>query len=170
MDLGGRVYRRRKDRIKTELVIRNKEANDRYKPRRPATRLTQDDIIQPTNDSCRHLHPHTLLSLALFVFDFATGRYENDLAERYVRALCREISKWNEIENPSRGRDDLFWRRHASLLAPAQIERILEAVQERFEVSSMTRKSQIELNPRAWASQSKYSPQRRRERGGVRRE
>ena len=31
--------------------------------------------------------------------DFATGMYESDLAERYVRALCREIPEWDEIES-----------------------------------------------------------------------
>src|SRR5437016_13869006 len=66
--------------------------------------------------------------------DFATGRYENDLAERYVRALCSEISKWNEIKNPSAVETIYFGGGTPSLLAPAQIERILKAVHERFEI------------------------------------
>ena len=84
--------------------------------------------------------------------DFATGRYENDLAERYVRALCREISKWNEIENPSAVETIYFGGGTPSLLAPAQIERILKAVHERFEVIDDAEVT-IELNPASVGAQ-----------------
>src|SRR5260370_35149028 len=64
--------------------------------------------------------------------DFATGMYESDLAETYVVALCREISTWKEIENPLAVDTIYFGGGTPSLLAPAQIERILKAVHERF--------------------------------------
>jgi oxygen-independent coproporphyrinogen III oxidase len=78
--------------------------------------------------------------------DFATGMYESDLAERYVRALCREISKWNEIENPSAVETIYFGGGTPSLLAPAQIERILKVVHDRFEVIDGAELT-LELNP-----------------------
>src|SRR5260370_8072302 len=60
--------------------------------------------------------------------------YESDLAETYVVALCREISKWNEIEKPFAVDTIYFGGGTPSLLAPAQIERIMKAVHQRFEV------------------------------------
>src|SRR2546425_4124668 len=66
--------------------------------------------------------------------DFATGMYESGLAERYVRALCDEIKKWNEIENSSEIDTIYFGGGTPSLLAPAQIEGILKAVRDRFDV------------------------------------
>src|ERR1700682_4924333 len=84
--------------------------------------------------------------------DFATGMYESDLAERYVVALCREISKWNEIENPFAVDTIYFGGGTPSLLAPAQIERILKAVQERFEVIDGAEVT-IELNPASVGAQ-----------------
>jgi oxygen-independent coproporphyrinogen-3 oxidase len=83
--------------------------------------------------------------------DFATGMYEGDLAERYVRALCREISEWNEIEDPFAVETIYFGGGTPSLLAPAQIERILNAVDERFEVISGAEVT-IELNPASFVS------------------
>jgi len=78
--------------------------------------------------------------------DFATGMYESDLAETYVVALCCEISKWKEIENPFAVDTIYFGGGTPSLLAPAQIERILKAVHERFEVVNGAEVT-IELNP-----------------------
>src|SRR3981081_338000 len=78
--------------------------------------------------------------------DFATGMYESDLAERYVRDLCREISQWNEIENPSAVDTIYFGGGTPSLLTPAQIERILKAVHERFEVIDGEEVT-LEMNP-----------------------
>ncbi len=83
--------------------------------------------------------------------DFATGMYEGDLAERYVRALCREISKWNEVENPSAVETVYFGGGTPSLLAPAQIERILEAVHNRFDVIDGAEVT-IEINPASFVS------------------
>lgn len=78
--------------------------------------------------------------------DFATGMYEGDLAERYVHALCREISKWSEVENPVAVDTIYFGGGTPSLLAPGQIERILQAVHDRFEVVDGAELT-LELNP-----------------------
>jgi len=78
--------------------------------------------------------------------DFATGMYENDLAERYVSAVRSEIWEWNEIENPSAVETIYFGGGTPSLLAPAQIERILGAVHGRFEVVDNAELT-LELNP-----------------------
>jgi oxygen-independent coproporphyrinogen-3 oxidase len=78
--------------------------------------------------------------------DFATGMYESDLAERYVRALCREISVWSEIENPVAVDTVYFGGGTPSLLAPPQIERILKAVHDRFEVIDGAEVT-MEMNP-----------------------
>ncbi len=78
--------------------------------------------------------------------DFATGMYESDLADTYVVALCREISKWKEIENPFAVDTIYFGGGTPSLLAPAQIERILKAVHQRFEVVNGAEVT-LELNP-----------------------
>ena len=84
--------------------------------------------------------------------DFATGMYESDLAETYVVALCREISKWKEIENPFAVDTIYFGGGTPSLLAPEQIERILKAVHERFEVVNGAEVT-IELNPASVGAQ-----------------
>ena len=78
--------------------------------------------------------------------DFATGMYENDLAQRYVSALGREIAEWNEIESPSPIDTIYFGGGTPSLLAPSQIELILRAVPDRFEVLDGAEVT-IELNP-----------------------
>src|SRR5260370_41255467 len=84
--------------------------------------------------------------------DFATGMYESDLAETYVVALCREISKWKEIENPLAVDTIYFGGGTPSLLAPPQIERILKAVHERCEVVNGAEVT-IELNPASVGAQ-----------------
>src|SRR5882762_3649757 len=94
--------------------------------------------------------------------DFATGRYESDLAERYVRALCREISKWNEIENPNAVETIYFGGGTPSLLASAQIERILKAVHERFQVISGAEVT-MEMNPASVSGPDELSNQKLRD-------
>jgi oxygen-independent coproporphyrinogen-3 oxidase len=84
--------------------------------------------------------------------DFATGRYEGDVAERYVRALCGEISKWNEIENPFAVDTIYFGGGTPSLLTSPQIERILKAVHDRFDVLESAEVT-IEINPASVAAQ-----------------
>jgi len=72
--------------------------------------------------------------------------YEKDLAERYVSALGKEIAGWREIESPSSIDTIYFGGGTPSLLAPAQIERILRAVHDRFDVVEDAELT-LELNP-----------------------
>src|SRR6266478_335376 len=69
--------------------------------------------------------------------DFATGMYQSELAERYVKALVKEIATWQEIEIEAGAIVDTiyFGGGTPSLLAPAQVEAILQAVQSRFVVA-----------------------------------
>jgi oxygen-independent coproporphyrinogen-3 oxidase len=78
--------------------------------------------------------------------DFATGMYEGELADRYVNSLIREISKWSEVESPSVADTIYFGGGTPSLLTPSQIELILIAVHDHFEVSDGAEVT-IELNP-----------------------
>jgi oxygen-independent coproporphyrinogen-3 oxidase len=94
--------------------------------------------------------------------DFATGMYESDLAERYVRALCLEIPKWNEIENPVAVDTIYFGGGTPSLLAPTQIERILEMVYDRFEVIKGAEVT-LEMNPASVSSTDELSNEKLRD-------
>lgn len=78
--------------------------------------------------------------------DFATGMYESNLAERYVRTLIREIEEWAEVGSPFAVDTIFFGGGTPSLLAPAQIARILKAVRDRFDVRDGAEVT-IELNP-----------------------
>src|SRR4030081_1777600 len=78
--------------------------------------------------------------------DFATGMYESGLAERYVNSLIEEIKGWGEVDNPAVVNTIYFGGGTPSLLAPAQIERILKAVRDRFQVLDDAEVT-IELNP-----------------------
>ncbi|HLL14224.1 MAG TPA: radical SAM family heme chaperone HemW [Pyrinomonadaceae bacterium] len=99
--------------------------------------------------------------------DFATSAYEGQLAERYVSALVTEISTFNFAPAPPVSRDaatgdvranasradivsDIdtiyFGGGTPSLLSPAQIERILDAVGERFRVADGAEVT-LEMNP-----------------------
>ena len=78
--------------------------------------------------------------------DFATGMYESDLAERYVRALVWEIERWTEVQNPWPVDTIFFGGGTPSLLAPAQLARILKAVRDRFDVRDDAEIT-LELNP-----------------------
>ena len=98
--------------------------------------------------------------------DFATGMYEGDLAERYVRALCRELSKWNEIENPFAVDTIYFGGGTPSLLTPSQIERILGAVHDRFEIAGDAEVT-LEMNPASISSTDELSNQKLREFRGL---
>jgi oxygen-independent coproporphyrinogen III oxidase len=72
--------------------------------------------------------------------------YESDLAERYVRALCSEITNWNEVAGRAAIDTIYFGGGTPSLLFPAQIERILNAIHDRFEVLPGAEVT-LELNP-----------------------
>ena len=76
--------------------------------------------------------------------DFATGLYQSELAERYVRGLVDEIRAW-----PHEGEivDTIYFGGGTpSLLAPAQLERILASLYERFKIATDSEIT-IEINP-----------------------
>lgn len=78
--------------------------------------------------------------------DFATGMYEGELAGRYVNSLIREIAGWTEVGDPSAVDTIYFGGGTPSLLLPSQIELILKAVHDRFEVIDGVEVT-LELNP-----------------------
>ncbi len=84
--------------------------------------------------------------------DFATGMYEGELAERYVTSVITEITKWSEVGTPSAADTIYFGGGTPSLLTPAQIERILKAVHDRFEIIDGAEVT-IELNPASVGAQ-----------------
>ena len=76
--------------------------------------------------------------------DFATGLYQSELAERYVRALIAEI-------RTSRYRGALvdtiyFGGGTPSLLSPAQLDRILASLHDSFAIDA-TAEITLEINP-----------------------
>src|SRR5438105_7450260 len=78
--------------------------------------------------------------------DFATGMFESDAAERYVQALTREISEWNEISTPAEVDTIYFGGGTPSLLSVGQIETILSAVAARFNIKPGAEIT-LEINP-----------------------
>ena len=101
--------------------------------------------------------------------DFATGAYEDALADRYVRAVAREIESFDlresraDVDDSRREIDDLavaevdngadtevdtiyFGGGTPSLLTPAQLSRILDAVRRRFDVAADAEVT-MEMNP-----------------------
>jgi oxygen-independent coproporphyrinogen-3 oxidase len=72
--------------------------------------------------------------------------YESASADRYVTALIKEIIRWNEVESPAKVDTIYFGGGTPSLLSPSQIERILQAVHDKFQVASGAEIT-IELNP-----------------------
>ncbi len=60
--------------------------------------------------------------------DFATGMFESDVADRYVRAVVAEISRWSEVE-PSAAIDTIYFGGGTpSLLTVEQLGSILNVV------------------------------------------
>ncbi|HEY6660350.1 MAG TPA: radical SAM family heme chaperone HemW [Pyrinomonadaceae bacterium] len=76
--------------------------------------------------------------------DFATGLYQSELAGRYVRALVEEIRSSREAE--SRVDTIYFGGGTPSLLAPSQLDRILCALHEHFEIDKAAEIT-LEINP-----------------------
>jgi len=72
--------------------------------------------------------------------------YEGALAERYVAALTSEIANWHEIDGQSQVDTIYFGGGTPSLLTPAQIEHILQAVRTRFEIVPGAEIT-LEINP-----------------------
>jgi oxygen-independent coproporphyrinogen-3 oxidase len=78
--------------------------------------------------------------------DFATDIYEGGLAERYVDALVGEIGVFARVE-PGAAVDTIYLGGGTpSLLRPEQLERILGAVHERFDVAAGAEVT-MEMNP-----------------------
>lgn len=78
--------------------------------------------------------------------DFATGMYDATAAARYVRALSREISRWNEVNTPETVDTIYFGGGTPSLLSVNQLEMILNAVRDRFVVDEHAEIT-LEINP-----------------------
>jgi oxygen-independent coproporphyrinogen-3 oxidase len=88
--------------------------------------------------------------------------YEGELAERYVSSLITEITKWSEVETPSTADTIYFGGGTPSLLTPGQIERILEAVHDRFEIVESAEVT-MEMNPASVSSSDELSDQKLRD-------
>lgn len=78
--------------------------------------------------------------------DFATGIYDPAAVERYVCAVTEEISPWSEIGDPAPVDTIYFGGGTPSLLHVEQLEQILHAIHNRFEVSPDTEIT-LEINP-----------------------
>ncbi len=78
--------------------------------------------------------------------DFATGAYEEAPAESYVAALAREIDSFDFEGARSEVDTVYFGGGTPSLLTPAQVSRVLEAVRRRFEVEDGAEVT-LEMNP-----------------------
>src|ERR671939_294253 len=79
--------------------------------------------------------------------DFATGTYEAALAERYVRAVAREVEAFAA---PRAEVDTIYFGGGTpSLLAPSQLSSLLEVVRRRFKISDDAEVT-LELNPGAF--------------------
>ena len=76
--------------------------------------------------------------------DFATGLYQSELAERYVHGLIQEIKA---SQYAGENVDTIYFGGGTpSLLAPAQLERILAALHENFKVAADSEIT-LEINP-----------------------
>jgi oxygen-independent coproporphyrinogen-3 oxidase len=72
--------------------------------------------------------------------------YEGQLADRYVNSLIREIAEWSEVDDPAEVDTIYFGGGTPSLLMSLQVERILAAVHDRFQIINGAEVT-IELNP-----------------------
>jgi len=78
--------------------------------------------------------------------DFATGMYSAEAAERYVLALLSEIESWGVVDPPGPVDTIYFGGGTPSLLSPAQLETLLNAVYKRFTVVANAEVT-AEINP-----------------------
>ena len=78
--------------------------------------------------------------------DFATGAYESAQAEAYVRAVASEIAAFQSTEDALDADTIYFGGGTPSLLTPAQVGTILEAVRKRFRVATDAEVT-MEMNP-----------------------
>jgi oxygen-independent coproporphyrinogen-3 oxidase len=76
--------------------------------------------------------------------DFATGLYQSELADRYVRAVVEEIRSSREVNDHA---DTIYFGGGTpSLLSPAQLDRILSALHDRFDIDQAPEIT-VEINP-----------------------
>ena len=76
--------------------------------------------------------------------DFATGLYQSELAERYVRCLINEICA---SQYAGENVDTIYFGGGTpSLLAPAQLDRILTSLSDNFRIAAETEIT-LEINP-----------------------
>jgi len=76
--------------------------------------------------------------------DFATGLYQSELADRYVRALIDEIAR---SRNAGAHVDTVYFGGGTpSLLTPAQLDLILSALHRQFQIESSSEIT-VEMNP-----------------------
>ena len=76
--------------------------------------------------------------------DFATGLYESELADRYVRAIVREICSSNFAGESV---DTIYFGGGTpSLLGPSQLDQILSALFEQFQIDDAAEIT-LEINP-----------------------
>ncbi|HKG80498.1 MAG TPA: radical SAM family heme chaperone HemW, partial [Pyrinomonadaceae bacterium] len=76
--------------------------------------------------------------------DFATGLYQSDLAERYVRAVVQEIQSSRNVASHV---DTIYFGGGTpSLLSPSQLDRILLALHDHFEIDKLPEIT-LEINP-----------------------
>ena len=76
--------------------------------------------------------------------DFATGLYQSELAERYVRCLINEICA---SQYAGENVDTIYFGGGTpSLLAPAQLDRILASLTDNFRIAAKTEIT-LEINP-----------------------
>jgi oxygen-independent coproporphyrinogen-3 oxidase len=78
--------------------------------------------------------------------DFATGAFEAALAETYVRALASEIESFEPAGEVAEVDTVYFGGGTPSLLTPAQVSLILDAVRRRFDVDARAEVT-LEMNP-----------------------
>lgn len=89
--------------------------------------------------------------------DFATGLYQRELADRYVRALVEEIRSSRAVADHV---DTIYFGGGTpSLLAPSQLDRILSALHERFAIDESSEIT-LEINPGSVDSQKLLAFQR----------
>src|SRR5215213_1838142 len=89
--------------------------------------------------------------------DFATGLYQGELAERYVRALVQEIRSSRAVVDHV---DTIYFGGGTpSLLAPSQLDRILSALHEHFEIDESPEIT-LEINPGSVNSEKLHEFQR----------
>lgn len=72
--------------------------------------------------------------------------YDSDTAERYVRALVRELAGWSEVDPPQAVDTIYFGGGTPSLLSVDQLESTLDAVRDRFAVDEHAEIT-LEINP-----------------------